>query len=227
MILLQAIIFDMDGVIVDTEIIDYDLQINYLKSKKPELKSKDYSYFSELVGLSYNRLFSKMAEYLDYTEPIESIKKEYTELEEKHHNEISYKNLFRKEMINLLEWAKSHNIKLAVVSSSTKKRIRNVLNECEILDYFDLVVSGEDFSESKPNPEIYITALNYLKLESSEVIVIEDSHYGIEASKNAFIKTIAYKEERMPVNQNRADYILKDMSRILSFIKKHIYAQDN
>ncbi len=66
-----------------------------------------------------------------------------------------------------------------------------------------------------------------MKLESSEVIVIEDSHYGIEASKNAFIKTIAYKEERMPVNQNRADYILKDMSSILSFIKKHIYAQDN
>lgn len=216
---MQAIIFDMDVVIVDTEIIDYDLQIKYLKSKNPKLKSKDYHYFSELIGLSYNRLFSKLAEFLDYNETIESIKREYIELEERHHTEISYKNLLRKEIINLLEWSKSQNIKVVVVSSSTKKRIRNVLRDCGILDYFDLIVSGEDFSESKPNPDIYITALDYLGLESSEVVVIEDSYYGIEASKNASIKTIAYKEDRMPIDQNRADHIFNDMSSILSFFK--------
>ncbi|MBH9579831.1 HAD family hydrolase [Staphylococcus felis] len=216
---MRAIIFDMDGVIVDTEIIDYDLQIKYLKSKNSKLESKDYSYFSELIGLSYTNLFSKMAEFLNHTETIKSIEKEYSELEEKHHAQISYKSLFREDIVHLLRWSKSKNVKLAVVSSSTKKRIINVLEECEILGYFDLIISGEDFTESKPNPEIYLTALKCLGLKSSEVIVIEDSYYGIEASKNALIKTIAYKEQRMPVNQSRADFIFDNMNDILSFLK--------
>ncbi|WP_181897459.1 HAD family hydrolase, partial [Staphylococcus felis] len=87
------------------------------------------------------------------------------------------------------------------------------------LGYFDLIISGEDFTESKPYPEIYLTALKCLGLKSSEVIVIEDSHYGIEASKNALIKTIVYKEQRMSVNQSRSDFIFDNMNYIVSFLK--------
>lgn len=218
---MKAIIFDMDGVIVDTEIIDYDLQIKYLKENNPNIKNKDYKYFSELVGLSYKKLFRKMSEFLNHSKSIETIEKEYTELEEKAHNNLFYKNLLRYDVIKILDWAKSCNIKLAVVSSSTKIRIINVLKACDILKYFDLIVSGEDFEESKPNPDIYLTALKKLQKNSEDVVVIEDSYYGIEASKNAFITTIAYKEKRLGIKQSHADYIFNNMTEILTFLKSN------
>lgn len=218
---MKAIIFDMDGVIVDTEIIDYDLQIKYLKENNPNIKNKDYKYFSELVGLSYKKLFRKMSEFLNHSKSIETIEKEYTELEEKAHNNLFYKNLLRYDVIKILDWAKSCNIKLAVVSSSTKIRIINVLKACDILKYFDLIVSGEDFEESKPNPDIYLTVLKKLQKNSEDVVVIEDSYYGIEASKNAFITTIAYKEKRLGIKQSHADYIFNNMTEILTFLKSN------
>ena len=72
------------------------------------------------------------------------------------------------------------------------------LERCDIKKYFDVIVSGENFVESKPNPSIYLTTLHKLELQAEQCIAIEDSYSGIESSTSAGIATIGYYDSRLP-----------------------------
>ena len=87
------------------------------------------------------------------------------------------------------------------------------------MEFVDVIVSGEMFQESKPNPEIYNYTLSKLNLKPEECIAIEDSTYGIQAAKGAGITTFAKRDDRFHFEQDMADVVIDDLLQIIRFFK--------
>ncbi|MGT2722554.1 HAD family hydrolase [Streptococcus porcinus] len=216
--MLEAIIFDMDGVIVDTEYLDFQLQSDYIRSIAVDPHYLEHEAFSGLVGRSGQDLLKRIRRLSQTQVPDQDIALALEKISEKKYRADTIKRLFRQDILKINLFAKENQMKLAVASSSSKKHIIQVLEACGILKDFDLIVSGEDFQESKPNPAIYRHVLKELQLEAENTIVIEDSPSGIAAAKAAGIKVIAFEEKRLQVDQTAADYVLKDMNAIFERI---------
>lgn len=85
----------------------------------------------------------------------------------------------------LLEWLASNGIKIAVVTNSIRQSAETMLRAAGLLGYVDEVVTNEDVAHSKPDPEMYLLAAKRMSVDSSMVLAIEDSPYGVEAAKRA------------------------------------------
>ncbi|MBA2796072.1 HAD family hydrolase [Streptococcus porcinus] len=216
--MLEAIIFDMDGVIVDTEYLDFQLQSDYIRSIAVDPLFLGHEDFSELVGRSGQDLLKRIRRLTQTQVTDQDITFALEKISEKKYKAETVKDLFRQDILKINLFAKENQMKLAVASSTSKKYIIQVLEACGILKDFDLIVSGEDFQESKPNPAIYRHVLKELQLEAKNTIVIEDSPSGIMAAKAAGIRVIAFEEKRLQIDQAAADDVLEDMNAIFERI---------
>lgn len=133
-------------------------------------------------------------------------------------SQLDYLSIFRQDINKIIQFAKQNGIKLAVASSSCKAHIDNILSICGIKEEFDLIVSGENFQRSKPDPTIYRYTLEQLGVRAENAVAVEDSFYGMVAAKEAGITVIGYQETRMIIDQSLADYMGKDMQEILGII---------
>ncbi len=217
--MVQAIIFDMDGVIVDTEYVDFQFQQEFIKSISKFPDQLTHEDFSSLVSKSYRNLTSSIKQLSQTELSLDQIASQLQSHAHEALQKVSYADLFRTDILKIIAYSKKHDIKLAVASSSRKDHILEVLEDCGIVDQFDHIVSGEDFEESKPHPAIYQFALERLQVSAGDAIAVEDSYYGIQAAKSAGIPVIAYHEERMLVDQSHADYKRKNMTEIFELIK--------
>ncbi|MGT2949110.1 HAD family hydrolase [Streptococcus devriesei] len=217
--MIKLIVFDMDGVIVDTEYLDFQLQQAYIKEIAKEPSKLTHDDFSRLVGRSGKDLLRRIRKLSQSDLAEEEIERGLQRVEAQKYRKESYLPLFRQDILAVLDYARAHDIALAVASSTQKKYIFEILTNCGIQDYFDAVVSGEDFETSKPNPAIYLSVLNRLGIPSEQALAVEDSASGIAAAKKAGMKTVAYEEKRMAIDQSQADYVAKDMLDILDYIK--------
>ena len=103
-----------------------------------------------------------------------------------------------------------------IASSSPLGSINQALDECGLSRSFETVVSGEQFRESKPNPEIYLHTLEALGLDAHECCCVEDSLYGIEAGCRAGLTVVAKREERFGFSQAEADVIVDQIPDVLN-----------
>ena len=94
--------------------------------------------------------------------------------------------------------------------------IEEGLNACGLSDAFEYVVSGEQFKESKPEPDIYLHALDLLGLPANRCCCVEDSVPGITAGKRAGLTVIAKREERFGFSQDAADKIIDQLPELLT-----------
>lgn len=225
--MLKAVIFDMDGVIVDTEYIDFQLQSDFIKSIAKHPEQLTHHDFSQLVGRSGRDLLERIQSLCQSDISFAEIYKGFDAINDQKYSQEMIKTHFRKDIVKIIEFAKKHGIALAIASSSSKQHILKVLKTCRIDDAFNLIVSGEDFKESKPNPAIYQFVLRQLDIHASEAIVIEDSPSGITAAKSAGIPVIAYEEKRMLVDQSQANIILPNMQAISEKIMKIVQEEKN
>lgn len=215
---LKGLIFDMDGVIVDTEYQDFLIQKEFIKHYNSQSNYSDEELFV-LVGKSYLTLYKLLQKFIGEEHSIENIEKQYVAFSDMRYSGLNYQKLFRKDIKKILDYCVANGIKLAVASSSTYLHIIEVLESCDIRGYFDVVISGEVFIESKPNPEIYRTTLNKLSLEPEQCIAIEDSFSGIEASTSAGIATIGYFDRRLPMFNDKASWKVENMLEVLKIIQ--------
>ena len=105
-----------------------------------------------------------------------------------------------------------------MASSSTKDDILKALSDTNLTDYFDVILSGEEFPESKPNPAIYHAAADYLGFAKKDLLVIEDSEKGIAAGVAAGIEVWAIEDKRYGLNQEAADRLITSLSQGLEFL---------
>ena len=131
---------------------------------------------------------------------------------------IDYRDYLFPGVPDLLDHLKSQGYTLALASSSKKKAIHRMLKENQIECYFNIIVSGEDFKESKPNPEIYHDTRAKLQFVPEECLIVEDSSYGIQAGKAAGMEVVAIKDTRFSFDQSAADYFIDKTTDLINLL---------
>lgn len=206
----KGIIFDLDGVICHTD------KYHYQAWKK--LADRLGIYFDETIN---NRLrgVSRM-ESLNII--LERADKTYTEQEKEafatEKNEV-YKELLKQmtpeelspEVKDTLEELRNRGILLSIGSSS--KNAGFILNRLGLGDFFDAVSDGNNISHSKPDPEVFLKAAEFLKLPASECLVVEDAEAGLLAAKNGGMDSAAIGDA---VKSDLPQYKLKIFSDLLN-----------
>lgn len=213
--MVKTVIFDMDGVLVDTEPVHYDVSL--LQFKDLDIVVPDEMYHT-FTGNSNKMIYQKIKDRFQLAHEVEDliVAKNKLFLEAFDNKQDLYLMPGVKDLIiDLYE----NGIQLIVASSSEMTIINKVFERFGLDPYFTHKVSGEDFPESKPNPAIFLKAASYSKAPISECIVIEDSTNGITAAKGAGIFCIAYKGKTgVGQDQSKADIIVTDFND-LSFEK--------
>lgn len=215
--MVKAVIFDMDGVLVDTEPLQIERQKEFLTYLGTPLPEKE---LMKMVGTNKKMAFQLISKYnhdfKNYLAYYDAYNFYYMK------QPIDYTKLINDGVLDLLKWLKVNDLKIALASSGSKEKITSVLQQNQLNKYFDAVVSGDSFKESKPNPEIYFKVSEKVDVLPGNCLVIEDSNYGIEAAKRAGMYTIAKKEKRFPFSQEKADIIIESFDEVKKLIKERI-----
>lgn len=208
-----AVIFDMDGVIVDTEKFYLDTLARLFEAEGIEVPFED---LCVTVGASYKdfkrnlvRWFELGGEHLAEEEALAR----YNVWEER--NQPDFAALLNHGVVETIAELKRRGVRVALASSSPMSNILLVLEVCGLSDAFELVTSGEQFHESKPNPEIYLHTLENLGLPAGDCCCVEDSVPGITAGKAAGLTVFAKREDRFGFTQEAADRIIDAIPDLL------------
>lgn len=209
----------MDGVIVDTEPTQLNIQKEYLETLNLGLKKEEALKFAGASKkMVYEFLIANGASFSTF----EDYQTSFTTFKEKNNFKVDYSKLLNPGIRDLLIQLTEHNLKLGLASSGSPEKIQKVLTQNNLEKYFSVVISGDSFEHSKPEPDIYITTLKELDVRPEETIVVEDSEYGIEAAKRSGIFTIALKDERFNFKQEKADIILETIDEITDYIWREV-----
>lgn len=208
-----AVIFDMDGVIVDTEKFYLGTLAKLFEAEGIEVPFED---LCVTVGASYKdfkrnlvRWFELGGEHLAEEEALAR----YNVWEER--NQPDFVALLNHGVVETIAELKRRGVRVALASSSPMSNILLVLEACGLSDAFELVTSGEQFHESKPNPEIYLHTLENLGLPAGDCCCVEDSVPGITAGKAAGLTVFAKREDRFGFTQEAADRIIDAIPDLL------------
>ena len=207
---MRAFIFDLDGVLVFTD------KYHYLAWK--QVADELGIYFDEIIN---NRLrgVSRMESLeiiLERYEGSPLSRRDKEKVAEKK-NEIYRKSLAEmtpndvtEETRNTLIELKNRGYKLAIGSSS--KNAKFILERVGLTQYFDAISDGTNITKSKPDPEVYLKAAEFLGEEASECVVVEDAYSGIDAAKSAGMEAIGIGDA---YSYDRADYRISSFSELL------------
>lgn len=190
--LMKTVLFDMDGVLLDSEKIYYDSLNHYLKSLGCIQENLSLEEFSLYTGTKSDVISANLKEKYH----IEGTIDEITEGQDAYYAlELDkLKKLVPMEgLVDFLEYLKQNNYKVGLASSSGLAWVSQVLNELSIEDYFDVIIHGGLVKNSKPAPDSYLLAAEKLNSQPSDCVVIEDSWNGIQAGKNADMYVIGFK----------------------------------
>ncbi|ELC8441114.1 beta-phosphoglucomutase [Clostridium perfringens] len=211
---IKAAIFDLDGVIVSTD------EYHYQAWKS--ISDKENIYFDRSIN---NRLRGvSRAESLEIV--LEKANREYTQsekevlLEEKNniYKEL-LKNLSSSDILpgvnEVLDYLKSNNIKVAIGSSS--KNTSLILQKIGLLNSFDAIVDGTMIKRSKPDPEVFILAVDKLNVLPEECIVVEDAKAGVEAALAGNMKVAAIGDA---IKCNKANFNLENLTNLITIINE-------
>ena len=208
--MIKAVIFDMDGVLIDSEIVYLEGDLAFARTKNPAVRLED---LFGMVGSSREDCWTCMARAVNNGQTWQELRDEYRASKDIF-KEIDYRAIFRREVPGILETLKSMGLRLAVASSTQLDLVERVLKENGIDGYFELVVSGAQFKRSKPDPEIYHYTAGRLGIPESQCLVIEDSTFGVTAACRAGMKIAALIDDRFDFDQSLADYRMESLGEI-------------
>jgi beta-phosphoglucomutase family hydrolase len=185
--MIKAVIFDMDGLMIDSEPLHSQSFKNVLKEYKrtPILNRHG---LVQIPGMKEVDNWEKLKEKHSLEEKVEVLIEkrgnEYLDLIQDHVHP-------RPGLINLLKLLDKNDIKMAVGSSSVQSHIDLILKELNITHYFEHIVSGQFVKHGKPAPDIYLEAARRLKIKPQNCLVLEDAESGVNAGFSAGMKVIA------------------------------------
>ncbi len=210
----KTILFDMDGIIIDSE--PY-----FVKRYETALKALDINYdinkLKRIIGTSQKQTNAILQSFSSEPLPhdFEHFTNQLTPIENENFNHMKMRALD-----DLLLFLVENNYQLAICSSSPLEFIHKIINDLSIDQYFNFVLSGDQFKETKPHPEIYLTAAKKMNAKIEECIVIEDSIPGILAAKNAGMTCIALRNKFYEIDLSQADWIIDDLSEIINILNE-------
>ena len=209
--MLKAVIFDMDGVIVNSEPLHHLAYKKMFEEFKLDVSNSLYESFT---GQSTYSICEQLCEIFDLKVDANALV-----LSKRKHFKIIFENDSSFEMIdgamNLIKDYFENNLTLVLASSASMTNIERIFKKFDLNKFFKAKISGADLKESKPNPEIFIKAAQLAGFKKEECIVIEDSTSGIYAAKSAQIYCVGY-DSLNSKNQNydNANLVVSDLNEI-------------
>lgn len=208
--MIKTVIFDMDGVLVDSE-------YTFLETKTDMLKTagfpKDVSYQYQFMGTTFEVMWTIMKEELGLPE---SISFYINDMNERREVMIARDGIRAiKGAQDLVKRLFEAGFKLAVASSSPKHEIVRAMTELGLVDYFEVLVSGEEVAHSKPAPDVFLAAAERLGISAQDAIIIEDTKNGSLAARRAGAYVIGFENPNYPAQDlSNADIIVTDYQEL-------------
>ena len=208
---LEGILFDFDGLILDTESPVFQAWSDKFNEYGQELKIEEWG---EILGKSPN----EVGPIESFLETIGDKNKQQEIAREVSRKEL---NLVKKQeplpgAAELIKKAKDEGIKLGIVSSSDREWVHSHLHRLRLLDYFDHTSCSDDVMEAKPDPALYLLGLDKMGSSPDKILVLEDSPNGVLAAKRAGLYCIAVPNKitiQLPFFENggRPDRVLDSL----------------
>jgi HAD superfamily hydrolase (TIGR01509 family) len=207
--MIQAVIFDMDGVIIDSEPVYFNIDKQMFEELNIAVSFEEHCSY---VGTSSQNMWSAIIKKHGIPDqPEELMRKEYSLYKEHLVNANDLQPIDG--VVELINELHKNNFKLVLASSSRMETIDIVLNKFKLVEFFMAKVSGSELAHSKPHPEIFLRSAQLIKSEPGECIVIEDSKNGVTAAKAAGMKCIGF------LNPSSGDQDLKNADMVVRSLK--------
>lgn len=209
----KFVLFDFDGVIVDTEPHNADNLAKALshfgitmseEEKRDQVGRNDRDAIIRILARAKKKVTPE--ELLKERDLIGT----YYETGDDFHAEDGLRKA--------LQEIRSKGVRTAVVSSTSSKLILTGLNRLSLLSSFDVIVCGDMTEKHKPEPEPYLKAMEYLAARPEECFIVEDSPYGIKAGKAAGGTVIAYTGSSVKQDTTRADYVISHFDELYNIV---------
>lgn len=210
--MIQGVIFDFDGVLLDTS---NQLYQGYKKVFKHFNIDYEKEQFNENYELKTKEHFKKILSENNIRTSDEELNKSVEE------RDIFYKQICNEDLKSLpgaqklLDELKDKNTKLGLASSTSRGNLNFFLPKLRLQTYFDHIIGGDEVTRGKPHPDIYLTICDRLNIEPSYCVGIEDTDKGINALKNANMKAVAVTlTNRKQYDLSKADLIIRSLEEL-------------
>jgi HAD superfamily hydrolase (TIGR01509 family) len=205
---IKAIIFDLDGTLVDSEPIYFQSDRKLLAEYG--VTNLDWELKTKYVGVGSREMLEDLHKVYQFKDTLENllVKKNRYYLELAKDNTVVYP-----EMLRFVELLKANNFPIALASGSSPEAIELVLSVTDLKKHFDVILSAEHVKKGKPEPDIFLEAAKLLGIPAESCLVVEDSRYGVEAAKGALMYCMAMPyvtEETLHESFTKADLLFRN-----------------
>lgn len=211
---IEAVIFDMDGTLIDSMSIWKQIDIEHFAMYGKELPE---NLQSEIEGMSFYQTAEYIKEKYDFPETIEEMVELWNQMaRKKYAQEVP----FKKGAKQFLELCKSKGMKLGIATSNSRFLYDAVSEHLGFDEYFDCVLTGTEVLNGKPAPDVYLKVAENLSVSPQNCLVFEDIIKGIMAGHNAGMKVVAvdddYSKATTEEKKKMADYYIYDYLELLN-----------
>ena len=212
----QAVVFDMDGVIFDTErlVIEFWKEV----SKKHNIPNVEHTCI-QCLGTNRVRTREIFLENYGADFPYDPYRAEVTELFNTHYKGVPLPT--KPGVRELLSYLQEQDIKVGLASSTAQHLVRDEIGTAGLLPYFQTLVCGDMVEHSKPAPDIFLKACEILNADPTKSIAIEDSFNGIRSAHCAGMTPIMVPDQVQPTDEIRAlaFHVMPSLLDVLNWLK--------
>lgn len=213
----KAIIFDMDGLMIDSEKVTYDEYVRKLHL----LGYDDFTVeeYKKCLGKNKQGICQVFIDYYGDDFPMNEVWDDvHIWIDESLRKHVPKK----KGLDKLLKYLKDNNYKTIVATSSTRNRVDEILENANITKYFDDSICGDEVQKGKPNPEIFLTACQKLGVNPKEALVLEDSEAGIKAAYDGHIDVICVPDMKYPEGEysSMPTKIVESLEDVITYLEQ-------
>lgn len=215
--MIKAVIFDMDGLMVDTEMISCICYREILESYGFSFTKEDYIKDYPGRTLMTSLQFIKDKYHID--DDIHEMADRFHELEDQYVQTHGVD--LKPGLVELLQYLKEHNYKIALATSSIRTRATKLLEQHHVLEYLDEMVFGNEIKRGKPFPDIFLKACEKLEVNANQALVLEDSEAGIQAAYDAHIPVICIPDMKYPQEKyiNKTTKIYQSLKDVIDYLE--------
>ncbi len=208
----KAVLFDLDGTLVDSMWMWRDIDIEYLGKYGIEFP-EDLQ--SEIEGMSFSETALYFKNRFHLNESLEQIKDEWNKMaQDKYRNEVPLKE----GALEFLQYLKENNIKAGIATSNSRELVDIIIDKLEIKDYFQSIRTSCEVERGKPAPDIYLLVSKDLCVNADRCLVFEDVVSGVKAGKNAGMRVCAvydpFSEADREMKLEHADYYINSFKEL-------------
>ncbi len=187
--MIKAVIFDLDGSMVDSMWMWRTIDIDYLGRFDIELPEDLQSC---IEGMSFSETAAYFKKRFQIPDDIEKIKADWNQMA---WDKYTYEVPLKEGVLDFLEYCKGQGIKMGIATSNSRKLVENIISVHNLERYFTCIMTGCDVEKGKPSPDIYLAVAKELSVEPEDCLVFEDIIPGIMAGKAAGMQVCAVYDE--------------------------------